>query len=117
MKTTLNATPDTKRERNPVGVAFLVIGIFAAFLLLVSDRRGGSKSASTDVNPYYLRTLCEHAVRDRLRSPATAIFNHDEPTLYSTTGTVDSQNGFGAMLRARFRCTFYGETIQNVDIR
>ena len=41
MKTTLNATHDTKRERNPVGVAFLVIGIFAAFLLLVSDRRGG----------------------------------------------------------------------------
>lgn len=117
MKTTTHAAPDTKRERNPVGAAFLVIGIFAAFIMLVSERRSTPKSASTDVNPYYLRTLCEHAVRDRLRSPAAARFNHDEPSSYSTTGTVDSQNGFGAMLRARFRCTFCGETIQSVDIR
>lgn len=56
---------------------------------------------------------CESAVRDQLKSPATAQFTitdngvagPDENVRGTVTGTVDSQNGFGALLRSSWTCT------------
>lgn len=51
---------------------------------------------------------CQELVTDSLTSPASAEFSDVETTLagtlYTTTGNVDSQNRFGAMIRANFRC-------------
>lgn len=58
---------------------------------------------------------CQELVIDSLTSPASAEFSDLETTLagtlYTTTGKVDSQNRFGAMIRAIFRC----ETRQQTD--
>lgn len=51
---------------------------------------------------------CQELVTDSLTSPASAEFSDVQTTLagtlYTTTGKVDSQNKFGAMIRATFRC-------------
>ena len=57
--------------------------------------------------------MCENFVKDRLRSPASAEFpGSREATIqpvsegdYEVSAYVDSQNGFGAMIRTRFTCT------------
>jgi len=50
---------------------------------------------------------CEDRVKSLLKAPATAQFN-SEASGYGTwkvTGSVDSQNSFGAMVRSYFQCT------------
>jgi Protein of unknown function (DUF2510) len=61
-------------------------------------------------------TVCKNFVKDRLKAPGTAKFAKrsdpfvrvitiDDGANYFVTGWVDSQNGFGALLRADFRCS------------
>jgi hypothetical protein len=53
--------------------------------------------------------MCETFVKWQLKAPATARFS-EETTVklgsgeYATSGAVDSQNAFGALLRSHFRC-------------
>jgi hypothetical protein len=56
---------------------------------------------------------CQGFVRERLRAPATAVFPPSSLEIVSTaigggvfavSSYVDSQNGFGAMVRSRFNC-------------
>jgi hypothetical protein len=58
--------------------------------------------------------MCEDFVKDRLKSPSTAEFASiiangvtvvKDGKQYHMRSWVDSQNGFGAMLRTRFSCT------------
>jgi len=59
------------------------------------------------------RAECERAVRNSLRAPATASFSGVGATDVRDAGVngwivdgwVDSQNGFGAMLRSNYRCS------------
>lgn len=62
-------------------------------------------------------TLCEQAMTSRLRSPSTADypFGHvasvtpdGASNRYRLVSHVDSQNGFGATIRTRFRCVVEG---------
>jgi hypothetical protein len=52
---------------------------------------------------------CESAVKNQLKAPSTAKFSGedyiDEDPTWLVTGSVDAQNGFGAMLRSGFNCT------------
>lgn len=53
--------------------------------------------------------MCETFVKQQLKAPATAKFSQESPTMVSATeytigGSVDSQNSFGALLRATFAC-------------
>jgi len=56
-----------------------------------------------------------------LKSPSTADFNWStkgvkqlNDTLYNVSGYVDSQNGFGAMIRSKYYCTiWYSDEIVN----
>lgn len=57
--------------------------------------------------------ICEKFVKDRLKSPSTAEFAsliwdgitvEKEGDVYSMRSWVDSQNGFGAMIRTQFLC-------------
>jgi hypothetical protein len=70
------------------------------------------------LDEYKTATLCEAAVKDRLKSPASAAFPFGLAAQAKVTGDrtyqivshVDSQNGFGAMLRSRFICTVEGRS-------
>lgn len=60
---------------------------------------------------------CEALVSDELRSPSSAVFESDVSSSGSTwrvTGAVDSQNGFGAIVRTEFECSV---TIEGDDVR
>lgn len=74
-----------------------------AFVLLSLAGCGG-----TSDNGYTAEYQCKEFVKDRLKSPSSAEFDTShsgtEP-VYTVTGTVDSQNGFGAMVRNSFTCT------------
>lgn len=58
------------------------------------------------------RDACEQFVDKRLKSPGSADYNlvaTQDGTLWTVTGTVDSENSFGASLRSTVRCSLrYG---------
>jgi predicted small secreted protein len=53
---------------------------------------------------------CHDAIRDELKAPATAHFHGEsmdhttDGSGYSLVGSVDSENGFGALLTSTFIC-------------
>lgn len=54
-------------------------------------------------------TLCEEAVASKLKAPSTAVFSsltkeELDGRLTVVRGNVDSENGFGAMIRSSFKC-------------
>lgn len=60
-------------------------------------------------------TLCEEAIKSRLKAPATAVFSSWEQEemdarLTSVRGEVDAENGFGAMIRSSFKCHVLDDT-------
>jgi hypothetical protein len=72
-------------------------------------------------NEFEAEAQCESFVEDRLKSPSTAEFDLSASPAGSgwlVTGTVDSQNGFGAMIRGSVRCElhFEGDTARLDDI-
>lgn len=55
-----------------------------------------------------LKDACHDAVKEKLRSPATAQFGGEfmrESTTPEMGGYVDSQNGFGGLVRSTWVCT------------
>lgn len=71
--------------------------------------------AACSDSPQAVYTRCQDEVRERLLSPASAVFpsisdddvdvDVSEHEAY-VSGHVDSQNEFGAMLRSSFTCRF-----------
>lgn len=62
------------------------------------------------------QVVCQQFVEDRLKSPSTADFSdedarHVHGKRWQVIGSVDSENGFGAMIRNDYRClvTFKGD--------
>ncbi len=86
-----------------VFVALVVLLFGGCAVLLVV----GSNSDSPPDNSYAAQAACENSIQNRLKSPSTAKFNTQisgsDP--YTVSGTVDSQNSFGATLRSSFQCT------------
>ena len=80
--------------------------------MFFSDDETDSKDI--EHNSLYAYSFAEKNVKDMLKSPATAEFpsssEQDQHTKYIGDNTyeinsyVDSQNGFGAMMRTRFSC-------------
>lgn len=76
---------------------------------------GGGSDAPSVGSEFGAKDVCEQFVEDRLKSPSSADFN-DETAIgpgpaWTVAGNVDSENGFGAMLRSYFVCKvrFTGE--------
>lgn len=94
-----------------VGVA-VVFGAMAAVTIVLTSGNEGAKDRSRSAV-----AACQEFVRRDLRAPATAEFpsprlvpvegNGDGP--YTVTSSVDSQNGFGALVRSYFICTVQRE--------
>lgn len=97
----------------------LAVAVVLAIVSGLSGDGGGSDGAddapSADELDAGAFDVCTQFVKDRLKSPSTAKFRnfyeddgevvvtHAADT-YTVSSTVDSENGFGAMLRSTFRC-------------
>lgn len=89
-----------------------------ALLAAVAMASVATGCSATDDAPdkYDAQVMCEQFVEDRLKSPGSADFNDTTATgggnTWHVTGTVDSQNGFGALVRSEFMCNMSvsGET-------
>jgi hypothetical protein len=89
-----------------------ILGAVALLLVLVAlgafgggdDASGPNESAKrADAE----RVCKEKFIADRLKAPSTAEYDLDVsggPVTYTVQGTVDSENGFGAMLRSDVTC-------------
>ena len=106
---------NSKKEPSPkakaiTGLLILVVFIVISVLTWDTDK-GGSKS---EYSPNLAYTYAEGYVEDRLKSPSSAefpgIFERQDhikklnATTFEIDSWVDSQNGFGAVVRTRFRC-------------
>lgn len=103
-------SPNSWTVRNTV-VAFGTIGALAVGCgaLMTSGDDGPDDRDNPYYSPRQLAAIaCENAVEERLKAPSTAEFTGQLVTgtgsLYTVTGTVDSENEFGAMLRNAYSC-------------
>lgn len=75
---------------------------------------GNSSSPSKPDNSGAAKAACEDAIGKRLKSPSTAQYQDDVDGTgnrpFTVTGTVDSENSFGAMLRSSYQCTVTAST-------
>lgn len=83
----------------------LALGLAAVGLMVA----GCSTETSDVVVEVRAKHSCEDAVKAQLKSPSTAKFeyatvNGSRTSELLVVGSVDSQNGFGATVRARFTC-------------
>jgi hypothetical protein len=85
-----------------------------ALLLAIGACSVGGYHAGGSFEKSSAKTMCEEFMSDRLTSPGSAKFGgYDESTViyrtkpkpaYMVQDYVDSQNGFGAMIRTHFLC-------------
>lgn len=98
----------------PVGMSRILLSLVIALAAILAVYSCAS-TMRTDT-PRDMHTLhqmqathgCEDQVRDRLRSPSTAEFDTGARLVGATwyvSGTVDAENGFGAMVRAGWSCS------------
>ena len=91
------------------------LGLALAGVLLLSacstsSEGGGSDEPTVDKQDGIMaEIMCEEFVKKRLKAPTTAEFSNQEhrdigKQRWDVTGSVDSQNGFGAMIRGSYRC-------------
>lgn len=110
-------TPEAKKAPGCAAIGCTSVIAFIA-LLAALGQFSGSSSSSTSSTPTARHSgvgafvACQQFVKDRLRAPSTADFPSGS-TRYTTEigggkyrveAYVDSQNGFGAMLRSNFTC-------------
>jgi len=83
-------------------VGGILIGVVASLI-------GGNRSdSSSNDNQYEAIAQCEARIERLLKAPSTAEFDSSATAsggVWTVTGTVDSENSFGAMLRSNFQCT------------
>lgn len=86
-------------------------GIALGLLSLLLASCGGSEPYDAD-NPREAVAQCEGFADKRLKSPATAEYELNASETggsWTVVGTVDSQNGFGALVRSDVTCVLHFE--------
>lgn len=100
--------PAKPRSGCGIGCA-VVVGLVALSVLIgfLSSLNGGGSDDYDANNKYEAIARCEERVKALLKAPATAEFDTDArgSGTWTVSGTVDSENSFGAMLRTHFQCT------------
>ena len=98
--------PLTPGDKTARGCGFGCLGIIA--LLGVLFAVGAAMPDTPDgPNKFEAITYCEDRIETMLKAPATAEFSSrsNESNPFTVTGTVDSQNSFGALVRSSFECS------------
>lgn len=110
--------PSFQLERGPVsgGKKWTLgcLGVFLAFILLIvvscsiqmAKPENNGPKPPTDLDA---RIACHDLVSKQLKAPSTAKFGNESESqsggTWTARGTVDSQNGFGAMIRGSYTCS------------
>lgn len=104
---TLTRRPMTGFEKGFLGC----FGAVAVVLVLivggcVAVMNGGSDKTADESDAQY---MCQQFVKDKLKSPSSAKFSNQVASgagsSWTSSGTVESQNSFGAMIQTRYSCT------------
>lgn len=94
------------------GIAILVLVALVVGLMIIGSLTQGTPTpAAPDRVGAFL--VCKQFVTERLRAPTTAKFPNSSDAAvnlvsggeWTVASHVDSQNGFGAMIRSSFTCT------------
>ncbi len=91
-------------RRYRVAIIGCIVGAALAVGLAVSGGLGDTSNGSGEVEAI---RQCEGFAGKRLKSPASAEYDlaaAKDAGQWVVTGTVDSQNGFGAMIRSNVEC-------------
>jgi hypothetical protein len=84
-------------------VALALVGVsVGAYAMTRPERVAEDKTAT-------LIEQCRAEAKKSLKAPATAQFSEERPVelgdrFYYIDGSVDAQNGFGALVRSKYRC-------------
>ena len=106
----LDTGPSAGRIVAVIGIivaAFVLIGIFVP----VPGAGGKADVPSLSQMTTEAKAQCREAVKDQLKSPASAKFSDETVTgsepdaVWFVSGSVDSQNSYGALLRSSFECS------------
>lgn len=103
-----DAAPAVDGVSRSVGLGCLSI-VALAVVLFVIGAVNGDEEDDLNGSKYGAQGACEDFVEARLKAPATADFNHASEThlgdaVWRVSGTVDSENSFGAKVRTSFVC-------------
>lgn len=121
------ATPVAPRRRvwpfvvaAAVGVV-LVVGVSVGVMLYATSRPAAPTVTESAAPMAGLLPACHEEAKLKLRAPGTARFGGETTAgtdPYVVSGWVDSENGFGALVRNRYECTAWRGTdwrVQAVD--
>lgn len=114
--------PETRKARTwwiVGGVVVAALAVFMAYLMGRGwDEATDQMAAESDPSWVYKQNgpeVCEKAVLPQLKSPGSAVFTWEDPRedtesipkrdRWLMDGYVDSQNGFGAVLRTNIVCS------------
>jgi hypothetical protein len=118
-QTTAPPQPPVQRKKWTLTQKWVAVGIVVAFFAILGAATNNDSDKSTSSSSDKTFTafeMCKKSVRNDLKAPSTAkfrdYFGDQAPSVsgtgdgpYTVISTVDSQNGFGAMIRSRFVCT------------
>jgi len=118
--------PDAKKPEQPSGVAgfsCLAIVVLSIVVIAISAIGGGGEDDPDGGGEFEAVAQCEGFVDKRLKAPATADYHltaTEQASGWLVTGTVDSENSFGAKVRSNVRCVihFAGDTayLDEIDV-
>lgn len=109
---------DIQKSTNK-GCLWIIAGSAALILvsviwsLLTGWDSGDDDDESGDFGQYEAQYMCEEFIKDKLKSPGSADFQRPTSTsagadTWKVSGTVDSQNSFGGVVRNSYVCTVRG---------
>jgi len=84
-------------------IALAAVTIVTIVVVVTQD-----PSDNTTVSPYEAEQQCKRFIDQRIKSPGSADYALDTtggPVTFTSTGTVDSENSFGASIRNTVTCT------------
>ncbi len=107
-------------EIRSLAIATLVL-LLAASSLGFAEQPGIGATTQNAADEKAAIELCHAAVRAVLKTPSVAQFPNDRLSyqgagMYSVSGSVDSQNSFGAMLRMEYGCGAVGGMIDSLTV-
>lgn len=91
-----------------IGLAVTLALVGAAALLLQDGRNDSDANLPDFGTSQEAIAQCEARIAKLLTSPATAVYDTSATasrTVWTVNGAVDSENGFGALLRSEFQCS------------
>lgn len=97
-----------KRPTSTKVIAGVAVAALLALIIWVAvNSAGGPKSEYDANNPAEVKAQCEARIERLLKAPDSAKFDSTATGsgTWTVTGTVDSENGFGAVLRSNYQCT------------